>query len=1087
MKKIIVFIYCLLSITLAMAQSVAVTGIVVAEEDGSPIVGVAVTVPGTYLGVSTDLNGKFSIRVPEGAQKLVFSFIGMQTQEVEIRPEMRVVMRNEAKQLEEVIVSVAYGTAEKSSLTGAISSISKESIERRPVSNVAAVLEGNAVGVQVNNTMGQPGEEPTILIRGIGTVNGSTSPLYVIDGVPFEGNVSDLNPADIESLSVLKDAASCALFGNRGANGIILITTKRGSSDKFNLNLNVKQGVYMRGLKEYKRANPYQFMEAMWQNMRNQYMTKNKVDVATAGAYASAKLIPSHLYLNIFNKPDGELFDADGHLTPGTKILPGYAGDLDWYDAALRNGYRQEYTMSGGRASDRSDTYFSLGYLNEDGYAANVGFDRLSARLSFNFEPVKWLKTGVNLSGTHQTSRFMKGNGANENSYSNIYMFARQIAPIYPVHLHNPDGSYRLDVNGDWQYDIGSYVNDEGRNVLTRNQNKARNVVWESELNSDKTIRNTMNGIAYITANLWKGLTFTLKGNLSTGDSEEQYYNNAIVGDGAGTEGLTSRTRYRTRNYTFQQQLNWKGSFGRHYADVLLAHENYAYDRSFEYGSKNTETFVGESFLSNFKNITKFYGYDDQLRSESYLGRIRYNYDSRYNAEVSFRRDGSSRFAKEHRWGNFGSVGVNWVVSNEDFMKEVAWVDMLKFRANWGQVGSDAGAGWYAYTNLYQSTQNANHGAYYRGKQADKNLKWETGESWSIAAETRLFNRWNMEIEYFNRRNKDLLFDVYRPLSVGATTTTDEPASAITCNLGTIANRGLEITTDADVYRAGKWHVNLSANVAFIRNKVIKLPEQNKNGISDAYTKIVEGKSRYEFYLPTFAGVDRLTGDALYVADLENNYVETQEGVIGNPEGGNITKNVTLIDGAWYVNNTTYALKEFHGSALPKMFGSFGLNVSYASLRLSALFTSALGGKTYDGVYQSFMKTSAEPKSLHADIMKSWQEAPADMTEQSPGRIDPKGVPVINYDKSDANNAISSRWLTKSNYLVLKNITLNYTLPTAWIRRLDLQGIDLNVSCDNLFTLTARRGMNPQQSFDGMQKNYIVSARVISAGISFKL
>ena len=274
--------------------------------------------------------------------------------------------------------------------------------------------------------------------------------------------------------------------------------------------------------------------------------------------------------------------------------------------------------------------------------------------------------------------------------------------------------------------------------------------------------------------------------------------------------------------------------------------------------------------------------------------------------------------------------------------------------------------------------------------------------------------------------------------------------------------------------------------MAFIRNKVVKLPEQNKKGIISDYTKVVEGKSRYEFYLPTFAGVDRLTGNAMYVADLENNYVETQEGVIGNPAGGNITKNVTLINGAWYVANHTYALKEFHGSALPKVYGSFGINVSYASLRLSTLFTSALGGKTYDGVYQTFMTVSDKPQSFHADIMKAWREAPAGMTETSAERIDPKGIPAIN-PASTSNSATSSRWLTKSNYLVLKNSTLNYTLPMAWTRRLDLQGIDLNVSCDNLFTLTARRGMNPQQSFDGMQKNYIVTARVISAGISIKL
>lgn len=1088
MKNLYIFLFLLALVNPAIAQSIAVTGIVLAEDDGSPLIGVTVTIPNTHIGVSTDQYGRFSIHVPEGTQTLLFTFIGMETQEVKITPNMRVIMRNEVKQLEEVIVNVAYGTAEKSSLTGAITSIGKSDIERRPVSNVTSVLEGNAVGVQVNNTMGQPGEEPKILIRGVGTVNGSTSPLYIIDGVPFEGSISDLNPADIESLSVLKDAASCALYGNRGANGIILITTKRGSSEKLNLSLDIRQGIYTRGIKEYKRANPYEFMEAMWQNIRNQRMSKYKEDAATAGAYASKRIIPTFLKLNIFNKPNDELFDADGHLTPGTEILSGYAEDLDWYDAAFRNGYRQEYTLSGGYATEKNDLYFSLGYLDENGYASNAGFDRLSARISFNFKPIDWLQTGLNLAGTHQQNNLMKGNGANENSYVNVYMFARQIAPIYPVHLHNPDGTYRLDANGKKQYDSGSYTDENGRNIDTRSQYNGRNVVWENELNSDKIYRNTMQAIAYMTANLWKGLSFTIKGNLNTDNSEEQLYNNAIIGDGAGSQGYASRTRYRIKNYTFQQQLNWQGAFDRHYIDIMLAHESYAYDRSVEFGSKNTETITGNTFLLNFTNIEKLYGYDDELRSESYLGRIRYNYDSRYNAEVSFRRDGSSRFSKAHRWGNFGSVGVNWIASNEAFLKEIVWIDMLKLRANWGQVGSDAGAGWYGFPNLYESGQNANQGAYFRGRQTDEQLKWETGESWGIAIETRLFNRWNIEAEYFDRRNKDLLFDVYQPLSAGGTTVTEEePASIITRNIGTISNRGIEITTDADIYRTGKLRLNLSANAAFIRNKVIKLPPQNKKGIISTYTKIVEGKSRYEFFLPTFAGIDRLTGRSIYKADLENYQIKTETGVIGNPQGGNITSRATQIDGEWYVTNPTYALKEFHGSALPKVFGSIGLNIDYAALRFSALFTSALGGKTYDGIYQNFMTTSSTPGSMHIDITKSWREAPKGITETSPERIDPKGIPAIDYELSKENNAVSSRWITKSNYLVLKNITLNYTLPKAWTRRLSLQSVDFSISCENLFTLTARRGMNPQQSFDGMQYNYIVTPRIFSAGITFKL
>lgn len=1094
MKKRVLFLLACLSgwASMTLAQVSRVTGTVLSEEENEPIVGASVLVKGTTVGCITDATGQFVIdHVPADAKTLVVSFVGLRTQEVAIRPNLRILMKHDAKLLDEVVVTVAYGSAKKSSLTGAISSVNKEQIELRPTSSVASALEGTTSGVLVNSTMGQPGNDPSIRIRGIGTVNGSSSPLYVIDGVPFGGNISDINPADIESLSVLKDAASCALYGNRASNGVILITTKRGTSDKLSMDLKISQGSYTRGIKEYKRTNAYQYMEALWQNMKNARMSAGD-DAATAAAYASQNLISETVYLNIFNREDDQLFDADGHLAAGTEILPGYADDLDWYDAATRSGYRQEYVLSGNTATDKSNVYFSLGYLDENGYAKNADFSRLSARTSVNFTPKPWLKAGVNLSGTHQVTNAMNGNADGSASYTNVFMYARQIAPVYPVHLHNvEDGSYILDANGKKQYDPGYYkvTNDDGSEtqISTRNQYVDRHVVWENEADMDKTYRNTLQAIAYMDIKFLKDFTFTVKGDLNVRNSENQTYNNATIGDGHGNSGRASRTRYRYKNYTVQELLTWNRNFGKHFVDVMAAHENYYYNYSYEYGYKTTEVFTGKTNLSNFTNISSLTGYDNNYRTESYLGRVRYNYDERYNLEVSFRRDGSSRFSKDNRWGNFGSVGANWLISREEFMRDVDWVDNLKLRANWGQVGNDAGAGYYGYMPLYSGSQNANQGAYYLSQYENTDLKWETGESWGLAVEARLFDRWNLNVEYFDKRNKDLLFDVYLPLSAGANNVGSANAT-ITRNLGTIANRGFEINTDVDVYRSKNWRVNVSANASFIKNKILKLPEQNKDGIVSGNYKIVEGKSRYEFFLPTFVGVDRLTGNSLYKADLEKNYIEMEDGtVIGNAEGTDITKSVTTIGGEHYVNNTTYALKEFQGSALPKVYGSFAGNVSYKSLSLSALFTYSLGGKTYDGVYASLMSTGSSPSNMHADIMKSWTAAPAGMTETSADRIDPSGIPQINNTMSTYNNAASSRWLTSSDYLVLKNITLSYTLPKAWVKAVSLQNVGVSVTCENLFTLTARQGMNPQQSFSGSQSNYLVTPRVFSVGVNIKL
>lgn len=996
---------------------------------------------------------------------------------------MKIYMTSDSKSLDEVVVQVAYGAAKKSTLTGAVTQVDSKQIEVRPVSSVTSALEGTTSGVQINSTYGQPGEEPSIRIRGFGTVNGSATPLYVLDGVPFGGNISDLNSNDIESITVLKDAASCALYGNRASNGVILITTKRGKGEKMAFNLKVNQGTYSRGIKEYKVLNAKEFMETSWLNLRNSRISAGD-DQATANAYASKNLINDELYLNIYNKADDQLFDANGKLVSDAQILDGYADDLDWYDNAIRDGYRQEYNFSGSQASAKSDYYFSVGYLNEKGYVTNSDFDRLTGRAAMNFRPKKWLNTGFTISGSHQKSNITNGNST--ASYTNAFMFCRDIAPIYPVHLHNADGSYQLDSFGNKQYDSGSYTDENGNPVLTRNQYQDRHVIWENELNENKSFRNTIQSSAYMDLKFLNDFTFTVKGELNVRNNENRTYNSALIGDGKGNNGRTSRSIYRYKNYTFQQQLNWNHTFGNHTVGVLLGHENYSYFYDYTYIYKTNQTFAGQDNLDNFTNLTNGSGYSNRYRTESYLGRVRYDYQEKYNVEASFRRDGSSRFAKESRWGNFGSIGASWVVTKEDFMKPITWVNNLKLRADYGLVGNDAGAGYYSYMALYASKQNHNKGAYYLSQLANTKLKWETGASFGIGVDARLFNRWNISAEYFDKRNKDLLFNVYLPLSAGATSSSSAEAT-ITENMGTISNRGFEINTDVDIFKNKDWTVNLSANASFIKNKIVELPEQDKDGIISGIYKIAEGKSRYEFFTYTYVGVDQMTGNSLYKANLENYHVTTADGqTVGNADGNDISKYVTQIGNEYYVNNTSYALKEYHGSAIPKVYGSFAPSVRYKDLSLSLMFTYSIGGKVYDAVYSSLMSTGTSPSNYHKDILKSWSEIPSGMTEDSQDRIWYGGIPQINSSMTSTNNATSSRWLTDASYLVLKNINMSYSLPKAWVNALTLESIRLNLSCENAFTCTKRRGMNPQQSFDGYQYNYLVTPRVFTIGVDVK-
>lgn len=994
------------------------------------------------------------------------------------------------KELDDVIVQAAYGAAKKSTLTGSVTQIKATDIDKRPVTTITSALEGNVAGIQVNNTYGQPGNNPTIIIRGFGTVNGGNSqPLYIIDGVAFGGNPSDLNANDIESISVLKDAASCALYGNRASNGVILITTKHGKGEKMHFNLNIKQGTYSRGTKDYKTLGANQFMEASWQSLRNARMASQGENLATAGAYASENLIGEELYLNIYNKPANQLFDTNGKLAAGVSILDGYADDLNWIDQATRQGYRQEYNLSGSQSSDKSDVFFSVGYLDENGYVKNAGFNRLNSRVNVNLRPARWIRTGINLSGSHQNIDYTTGD--NSLSYNNVFYTGRFIAPIYPVHLHGANGNYLLNSSGAMQYDTGSYTDTDGNLLITRMQYPGKNMIWENELNKNKTTRNTGQAIAYMDLNFLNDFTFTIKGDLNLRSNDNIYYINSTVGDGKDYNGRIRKTTYKYKNYTFQQQLKWAHSFGDHTLSALLGHENYSMDYDYELAQKSNEAVTGSTNLSQYANMEIENGYTVRYRTESYLGRLRYNYLDRYNVEASFRRDGSSRFAQGNRWGTFGSVGANWIISKETFMKNLSWVNFLKLRADYGRVGNDDGVSYNAYKALY-STQFTNGGnpAFFLTQVGNDQLQWETGESWGIGLEARLFNRWNLNVEYFDKRNKDLFFNVYNPLSAGSTAigANIQFASTITQNMGTIANRGFEITTDVDIFRNKDWSINLAANATFIKNKVEKLPEQNKNGIVSDIYKIEEGKSRYEFYTYSYMGVDQMTGKALYKADLENNKVVNAEGEVlaGNADGKDISKEVVCIGGNYYVNAVTYAQKEYQGSAIPTVYGSFCPTISYKSLTLSALFTYSLGGKVYDDVYRQLMTSTTAPHNYHADIMRSWQGIPAGMTEDSPNRIWKEGIPQINSYTSSDNNAVSSRWLTSANYLVLKNLYMSYNLPKQWVRAISMEGIQVNLSCENIFTSTKRRGMNPQQNIDGYQYNYLVTPRVVTLGLDIK-
>lgn len=1086
----------------ASAQSFVVSG-TVTDEAGEPMIGVTVVEKGNASnGVATNADGQYQLKV-QATSTLDFSYIGCYPLSVAVndRHNIDVVMKENAQNLDEVVV-VAYGTQKKSSITGAISQVGSADIDRRPVSSVTSALEGASSGISVTGVVGNPGSDPSITIRGVGSVTAGSYPLIVVDGVPYDGNISDISPDDIESMSVLKDAASCALYGNRASNGVILLTTKKSKVKKPTFTFKTTQGWYERGQSDYDRTDARQFMEVEYANMYNGYIGTQKLDRTNAADMASARQytinnLLNRLYINIFDKPVSEMFDADGKMNGNVNILSGYQDDLDWYDQAIRKGYRSEYGVTGSGATDHSDYYFSMGYLKENGYTKNSGFERFTGRASININPRTWFKAGLQMNASHQRSNYSDGDSSSDSgSTTNPFRTYRVMAPIYPVHIHDVNtGEYLLDVDGGKQYDPGYYFETgaDGKPVQinTRNQLVDLNSIYESQVNSYKRTRNTTNSIAYADIILPYGFVATVKGNLSTSNSEWNDYGSSIIGGSAkGDHGKLSKYIYNRKTWAFQQQLNWNHAYGKHHVSVLLGHENYGYSQDYTYARKKDVNVEGTVAFTNFSTITDLEGYQDNYRTESYLARAQYNFNDKYNLEGSFRRDGSSRFSKDVRWGNFGSIGANWVFTAEDFMKGQNWITNGKLRANWGQVGNDAAADYYAYYSLYEVSTKGGDPSYVLSQLGATDLKWETSESWGAAIEARLFNRWNLSVEYYDKRNKDLIFDVDNPASAGSISF-GAPGSYVQMNLGSISNRGFEINTDVDVYTDKDWHINIAANLTTLKNKVTKLPSQYADGMLNGSQKIVEGKSRYEWFMYHWAGVDMMDGMSLYDANLDDYHVVGADGNIigGTYEDGELVSTALkaadykCIDGKYYVNNTTYAKKDFRGSALPTVYGSVTANIGWKNFNLSAMMTYSAGGKLRDGVYSSLMGTGSV-QNYHVDILNSWNGVPAGMTETSAGRINPDINPVIDANYDSYNNASSDRWLTSRNYVCFKNLNISYRLPKSVLKPLTLNSAQIYFSAENLVTSTKRTGLAATQYMSGNVYNVMPNPRVYTFGLN---
>ncbi len=1013
---------------------------VIIDSEGLPLPGVSVVIKGTTRGTQTDFDGNYEI-VANSGETLVFTYLGMHSQSIKVGQSttINITMQNDLNELDEVIV-IAYGTATKESLTGAAGVIRAKDLELRPLSSPIAGIEGAITGVQVTSASGQPGSSPSIVIRGVGSLNGGFGPLFIVDGVQFEGALSSINQEDIQSMTVLKDAASTALYGSRAAGGVVIITTKGGKRNgSINVNISSQFGVITKGVPEYDATTPGQYYELMWEAY------KNTLDVADPAAEASATIY-NRLGYNPFNVPNDQIVGTDGKLNPNAQVI---AKSLDWYDLLEQTGSRQSHSANVSSGGENHDVYLSTSYLKEEGYVITSNYDRVTTRLNGNFSPTKWLDLsgGINLSETTQ-----KGPKSRGGSIANPFGFAKDMGAIYPIYLVDPTtGEFLLDEAGEQQYDYGEGTPDYG--IRSRPTNVGRHALAEAIFNSDIT---KVNNIGYrYSANfkLLEGLSFKLGYGRDIQDRFHKKYENHIVGDGA--PGARYReTRYRRTTENFNQILSYNKTFGAsHNFDVILGHESFNRNYSEMFGFKNTQTAVGITEFDNFSVVASLSGYTEDKKLEGYFTRLNYNYNNKYYLSLSARKDGTSVFDQDVRWGTFYSIGASWRLDQEKFMENISFINRLKLRASYGEVGNDDLKDYYISQDRYSLLPNAGDPGIFWSNIGSKVLTWETVESWDIALDFALFNnRLEGSFEYYKKNSTDLLYNKPIPLSNGLNESPE--------NIGDMYNQGYELGLTGHILKNDNFNWSLTMQASTLKNEITFLPRP----FIDGSKRWDNGHTRYDYYIYHYAGVDPANGDALYYMWEDDAEIEGKRNPVLNDDGTQATTHSYQTAGKAYTNT----------SPIPDVIGSVTNRINYKNISLDFMFLFSFGGEILDYGYADMMHEGSYGESLHPDMTNAWR-APGDITN----------VPRLQNGESNQFQRQSTRFLTDASYYALRNVSLSYTLVNDATKRIGINKLRFFVSGENLFLKSKRRGLNPQYNLSGTPSgNDYNPSRIISMGLN---
>lgn len=976
-------------------------------------------------------------------------------------------MKPDTEMLEEVMV-VAFGTAKKSAFTGSATVVSAEKLEQSQVTSVTDALAGAVPGVTLTSNNGAPGASASIKIRGFSSLNAGNDPLIIVDGAPYSGDLSNINPNDVESMTVLKDAASNALYGARGANGVIIITTKRANmSGEAKVTFDAKWGANTRALKKYDViTDPAMYYEMHYGAMKNYYMNQMNMSDQAAWIEANNNLFGSNggLGYNVFTVPEGQyLIGQNGKLNPYATLgrVVNYKGrdylltPDDWDKVGSRTGLRQEYNFSISAANEKSSFYVSLGYLGNEGITEGSDLKRLTGRLKADYQAKKWLKVGANMSYARFDSNSL-GNNGSSSSTANVWAFTTQMAPIYPAYVRNADGSIMVDGNGIEMMDYGSGINAGMQRPFIADANP----IQDNKLNTRNAEGNALSGNAFVDITPLPGLKVTLNGTFNLDETRFTYVYNPYYGQFDSTGGTVSKYNQRDYDYNLQQLVSYATSFGDNNFDILLGHEYYDYRLNY-LGASKSKMFSQDNHELDGAVIDgqAATSYKRRRNNEGYFGRLQYNFDERIFGSASLRRDASSRFHPDYRWGTFWSVGGAWLINKESWFY-APWVQELKIKASVGSQGND-NIGDFRYTDVFDiiNSDNKVGTAFY--SKGTKDITWETNTNFNIGAEFQLWNRVTGSIEYYRRKTSDMLFSFSVAPSLGYSSYFD--------NVGNMVNSGVEMDFNVNIFNTRNfiWDVNL--NISTLKNRLTMLDPDKQisteyaadgkgyKGYSSGNFFIAEDLPMFTWRMKEYAGVNE-DGESLWYRNTKDEE--------GNVTGRETTK--TYADADYYITEET---------SIPKVYGGFGTKLKVYGVDFGINFTYQIGGKQYDGTYAYFMSSpsGSAGSNYHKDLLNAW-------TPENTGSNIPRFQLNDQYSA-----AASTRFLTNASFLNIQNINVGYTLPSRWTKKMAISSLRLYMSAENVFYWSKRKGFDPRQSYnETTNATYYSPMRTISGGVTFE-